>query len=158
MWWIWDHKTGKSFPSRPSLTMDSQLSMYSWVLHRWGFPSNGVTLNLLKTTKEPQFARLRLLKSSEEIRHWGEVLYHDCRTLPSKGERWQELQRNPNINCSWDCEYLDLCRMDMEGEKDAFRDLASMEYNVGSSSRPQQRLHLKAPKEWGGGISESDAS
>lgn len=148
--WIWDHKTGRSFPTRPSLTMDAQLSSYSFVLQRWGMPAPGVRLNLLKTTKEPQFSRLDLRKREEEINHWGEVLYYDCRTLPLDGADWRTLQRNPNINCAWDCEYLDLCRLDMEGERNAFHDLVSMEYTSGSQRRASGVLHVKPPQNWQG--------
>jgi hypothetical protein len=151
--WVWDHKTGKSFPSAPGIAMDAQLTSYAWALHRLGLPVAGVGLNLIKTTKQPEVMRLRLPKMNAELDHWGEILYARCRSLPPPRVDWERQPRHPSRDCSWDCEYLTLCQLDVEGSVDAYLSVRSTDYEVHDRSRGERDLSLYSrtvPLEWKG--------
>lgn len=151
--WLWDHKSGKSFVEVPVVTLDYQLTTYAWALRQMGAPVVGVVLNLVATTKEPKFRRDRILKLPRELDNWGRVLYSTCRDIPPPRLPWSDLPRSPMPrNCGWDCDFYELCRLDVEGQTDAFNDLAEVEYKKkvfdGDNVKYLKQYNKRIPAEW----------
>lgn len=151
--WIWDHKSGKSFPSVIELAQDFQLSTYAWALREMGAEIGGVTLNLLRTTKKTKkerFVRDPIPKTDAELDQWGYGLYRRCREIPPPKAQWLELAKHTGKDCSW-CRAYELCHFHQTGQFGAMKDLLEAEYQ---RKKPRggrgwlRQYHRKLPVAW----------
>lgn len=111
MIWIVDHKTGKKFTPK-TFELDPQIDLYSLAgVKLFGTNFGGVIINYIRSyvsKKSLNFVRVKVIRSKSELTFIEENLARILRkmgaTTPS------DLVFNFTKNCTWDCDYLSVCR------------------------------------------------
>lgn len=129
---VWDHKTAAARPS--GAYQDLQLGLYSWALWSMGAVIHKTVQNTITKTKKVANYRMVHFREPEEMRNWGWELYTMAKRLPRAKSGWASMAKNPQKSCAWMCSYPELCRLSLEGRKEAFEAILEEDYTVNDSN------------------------
>ncbi|KPK91448.1 MAG: hypothetical protein AMJ88_13635 [Anaerolineae bacterium SM23_ 63] len=109
--WVVDHKTGKQFKPK-TYELDPQLDLYSVAGAKlFGKEFGGVIINYIRSKVAKSgvnFVRTEVVRSPSELT----LIEHNlARTLRAMGSTLPvNIEFNYTHTCTWDCEFLSMCR------------------------------------------------
>ena len=149
--WLWDHKTSSRMTKQITYPERDQLSLYTWGLMRLGAPIGGFGVNRLTTAKKPTFARPFEEVSESDLNARSKNFMADCKSIPSEDVIMVDLPRAFQDDCSYRCDYKELCTLDLYGKGVELNRLIAEEFNYsapGSTEAYLEKYNTEIPSWW----------
>ena len=149
--WLWDHKTSSKMTKQITHPERDQLSLYGWGLMRLGAPIGGFGVSRLTTAKKPTFARLSEEVNDADLQMRSKNFLASCKALPSESVIMTDLPRSFQLDCSYRCDYKELCALDLYGKGVELNRLIAEEFNYstpGSTEAYLEKYNTELPAWW----------
>ena len=149
--WLWDHKTSSKMTKQITHPERDQLSLYAWGLMRLGAPIGGFGVNRLTTAKKPTFDRFSEEVSEADLTLRSKNFVAGCKALPSEDIIMTDLPRSFQLDCSYRCDYKELCALDLYGKGVELNRLIAEEFNYsapGSTAAYLEKYNTDLPAWW----------
>ena len=149
--WIWDHKTSSRMTKQITHPERDQLSLYAWGLMRLGAPIGGFGVNRLTTAKKPTFDRFSEEVSEADLTLRSKNFVAGCKALPSEDVIMTDLPRAFQDDCSYRCDYKELCALDLYGKGVELNRLIVEEFRYsapGSTEAYLEKYNTELPAWW----------
>lgn len=149
--WLWDHKTSSRMTRQITPPERDQLSLYTWGLMRLGAPIGGFGINRLTTAKKPTFARFTEKVNEADLTIRSKNFVASCKALPSESVIMTDLPRDFQNDCSWRCDYYELCKLDLYDRRAEMNRLIADSFRYSERGDPVtylEKYNIELPKWW----------
>ena len=149
--WLWDHKTSSRMTKQITPPERDQLSLYAWGLMQLGAPIGGFGINRLTTAKKPTFARFSEEVNEADLATRSKNFMASCKALPSENVLMTDLPRDFQNDCSWRCDYQELCTLDLYGRRAEMNQLIADGFRYSERGDPAaylEKYNTELPAWW----------